>query len=69
MESKCPPISDELIKYLESIYPDHMPSMFRGEWAMGTLYGEVSVVRHLKRVRDEQREDMLGTQLSLPFGD
>lgn len=58
-----PHISDELIDYLEKILPDKLPRNFPGEFMMGKLFGEVSVVRHLKALRDEQRENMLSSQL------
>lgn len=56
---KIPQISDELIAYLEAIYPDKLPASFGGEFSFGVRVGEVSVVRHLKAKRDEQRENML----------
>lgn len=64
MESK-PHIDDALIDYLDKIYPDHLPSNYRGEFELGKLLGEVSVVRHLKMIRDEQRENMLSAPLSI----
>lgn len=68
VSDRYPIVTDELINYLDRIYSDKLPSEYRGEFAMGKLLGEVSVVRHLKMIRDEQRENMLGSQLSL-FGD
>lgn len=64
MRDLTPQITDELIAYLETIYPDKLPSDYRGEFAIGKLLGEVSVVRHLKMLRDEQRENMLSNQLN-----
>lgn len=59
MSNQCPPISDKLIAYLEATYPEYLPNKYEGEFQMGKLFGAAYVVRHLKSIRDEQREDML----------
>jgi hypothetical protein len=51
---KCPPISDELITYLDNAFPDHALDP-RDEQA-STHYGQVTVVRHLKAVKHTQEE-------------
>lgn len=60
---KYPQISDELITYLEQVFRDQLPRDYLGEFDMGTLFGKVEVVRHLKMIRDTQRENMLSNQL------
>lgn len=60
MESdRKPQITDELIAYLDAIYPDKLPAKYGGEFSIGKLLGEVSVVRHLKNLHAEQRENIL----------
>lgn len=53
---ECPPITPALIRYLETNYPDVMPNDFPGEFEYGKRVGAVQVVRHLKRVMQEQEE-------------
>lgn len=50
----CPPISDGLMRYLESVFPDRScnPEKVNPHVA----YGSVKVVRHLKAVQETQEE-------------
>lgn len=57
--TKEPLITDELITYLESRFPDRLPPSRKDEYELGKLVGAVDVVRHLKSVRDKQRENIL----------
>lgn len=57
--TKEPLITDELITYLEHKFQDKLPVERKDEYELGKLVGAVSVVRHLKSVRDRQRENIL----------
>lgn len=61
--TRKPIITDELIAYLDEVFPDRLPEKPLGEFGFGELFGAAKVIRHLKRIRDEQRENMLTTQL------
>lgn len=60
MESKPPYIDDKLLEYLEQIYPDRSPEPDETDREIWIKRGAVGVVRHLRRIHDEQRENMLG---------
>lgn len=56
---KTPQISDELISYLEYMWPDKLPDRYDGEFNIGQRFGAAATVRHLKMLHAEQRENML----------
>ena len=43
-----PTIEEELIKYLEELYPDRAPDLTMEEKLIWFTAGQVAVVRHLK---------------------
>ena len=61
MESKIPYIADELLDYLQRLYPDRCPEPAQAERDIWINRGAVGVVRHLSAIHKEQRENMLGT--------
>lgn len=58
-EQRKPTISDELIRYLDEICPDKAPDIAVDERKLWATVGAVGVVRHLKILHHEQRENML----------
>lgn len=58
---KLPFVDDALVNYLERLYPDQAPDPSEDERKIWINRGAVGVVRHLKALRKEQRENMLGT--------
>lgn len=60
MESKIPYITDELLDYLQRLYPDRAPEADQTDRVIWINRGAVGVVRHLAAVHKEQRENMLG---------
>ena len=61
MESKIPFITDELLDYLQRIYPDRCPEPTQSERDIWISRGAVGVVRHLSAIHKEQRSNMLGS--------
>lgn len=59
MEFKVPFITDELLDYLQRIYPDKAPDPEKSDREIWMIVGAVGVVRHLRRIHEEQRENML----------
>ncbi len=49
---QCPHISDELITYLDKMFPDAAADPSRKDPAVA--YGQATVVRHLKAQRSKQ---------------
>ena len=60
MESKIPYITDELLDYLQRLYPERSPEPDQSERVIWMNRGAVGVVRHLAAIHKEQRENMLG---------
>lgn len=60
VESKIPFITDELLDYLQRLYPDRSPDPTQSERDIWINRGAVGVVRHLTAVHKEQRSNMLG---------
>lgn len=60
VEFKIPYISDELLDYLQRLYPDKSPEPDHSDRVIWMNRGAVGVVRHLAAVHKEQRENMLG---------
>lgn len=58
---KEPYIDDALIEYLDSIYIDRYPEPEVSERQLWINRGKIEVVRHLKRLREIQRNNLLGT--------
>ena len=59
-ELKLPFIEDGLLDYLQRLYPDKAPEVDETERQIWMNRGAVGVVRHLKLVYDQQRENLLG---------
>lgn len=59
-ENKIPFIEDGLLQYLERAFPDRSPDPDETDRKIWMNRGAVDVVRHLKRLHKEQRENMLG---------
>lgn len=60
VESKIPFVTDELLDYLQRLYPDRSPEPAQPEREIWINRGAVGVVRHLAAIHKEQRENMLG---------
>lgn len=60
-----PVITDELIDYLDRIYPDVCPEPSISDRELGMRMGAIQLIRGLKRVREKQRETVLGEQRSV----
>lgn len=60
-EQTTPFIEDGLLDYLQRLYPDRSPDPDETDRKIWMNRGAVDVVRHLKRLHKEQRENMLGT--------
>lgn len=56
---KIPYIAPELIEYLEEICPDKAPSLKTEERSIWFEAGKVDLVRHLRRVSEEQNQTIL----------
>jgi hypothetical protein len=51
-----PPITEDIIKYLEEVYPDKAPDISMEEKLIWFTAGQVAVVRHLKEQYKLQEE-------------
>ena len=51
-----PHIPEEIVKYLEEVYPDRAPDISMEEKLIGFSAGQVEVVRHLKDQFNLQEE-------------
>ena len=51
-----PPITEDIIKYLEEVYPDKAPDISMEEKLIWFSAGQVAVVRHLKDQFNLQEE-------------
>lgn len=61
MEYKLPFIEEGLLDYLQRLYPDTCPEPSQNDREIWMNRGAAGVVRHLKMLCKEQRENMLGT--------
>ena len=59
-ELKLPYVEEGLLDYLQRLYPDKAPEPDETERQIWINRGAAGVVRHLKLVYDQQRENMLG---------
>ena len=59
-ELRLPYIEDGLLDYLQRLYPEKAPEPDETERQIWMNRGAVGVVRHLKLVYQQQRENMLG---------
>lgn len=57
MQIRCPHLSDELIRYLDHVFPDQAVDPQVKDPAVA--YGNAQVVRHLKQVKQNQEEEPL----------
>lgn len=55
MQIQCPPVSEALLRYLEAVFPDQAANPATDDPMKH--FGAVSVVRHLRAVRQSQEED------------
>lgn len=60
VEFKTPYIEDGLLEYLQRVYPDKCPEPNETDREVWMKRGAVGVVRHLTRLHEEQRKDILG---------
>lgn len=61
VESKIPYVERTFLEYLERLYPDKAPEVHETDREIWLNRGAVGVVRHLRRLYQEQTENMLGT--------
>lgn len=54
MASKLPYVDKTLIDYLERMNPDRHPTKFEGEFELGKTAGKVELLRHLRRLFEDQ---------------
>lgn len=54
-EVRCPPIDPALIEYLQHMFPDKVADPRVDDVSM--KYGQVTVVRHLRSVMEDQQEE------------
>lgn len=59
VEFKPPYIEDKLIEYLEKVYPDRSPEPDDTDREIWINRGAVGVVRHLRRIFEEQRQNLM----------
>ena len=52
-------ISDKLIKYLEGKFPDKSPDLKDTEKEIWVKVGQISVVKHLKNLQEDQENNPL----------
>ena len=55
----APPITQELIDYLDDKFPDKCPRITFTDRQIWVAAGSSDVVKHLRRVKDEQEENIL----------
>lgn len=55
MKIACPPLSEELLRYLEAVFPDH--AVDPAQTDPNRALGRAEVVRHLKAVHETQQEE------------
>lgn len=60
---KAPYITNELIEYLDCIYKDKCPDIKLSDRQIWFDAGAVSVVRHLKHLKERQDENILKKDL------
>lgn len=59
-----PFITDELLEYLERLYPDKAPDPSNTDREIWMNVGAAGVVRHIRRIYKEQRENMLSGDIA-----
>lgn len=60
---KPPVITQELINYLSSIYPDTVPKVSDSDRDIWVNVGAVSVVRHLESIKKRQEVNILNKDI------
>ncbi len=55
----APPITQELIDYLSDKFPDQCPRVSFTDRQIWVSVGNADVVKHLRRVKEEQEENIL----------
>lgn len=59
-ELPLPPVSRELIEYLQKVFRDQLPDISVSDRELGALIGEQRVIRHLHSIYLTLSEDPLG---------
>jgi len=59
-QDKLPKVTPELLEYLEIIFPDVCPNKNSSLEDIHYKIGQVSVVRKLRAIFDDQNENILG---------
>jgi|LauGreDrversion4_2_1035121.scaffolds.fasta_scaffold3569339_1 hypothetical protein len=59
---KLPVIEEGLLHYLERLYPDKAPDPNQTDRDIWINVGAVGVVRHLRRVYEEQNENLFNME-------
>lgn len=54
---KYPIITDSLIEYLTTKYPNKLPESYKNEYEIGKLIGQQDVINHLKQVQQWNEEE------------
>lgn len=60
----APPVSEQLLEYLEERFPDSLPDMDEGHSVYVRRVGEQRVIRHLRRMHEHQYQE--GSVLQQP---
>lgn len=60
MTDKVPYVSEDLLQFLERVYPDKVPERSDADRLIWIKCGEVGVVRYLRRLYEDQHEEQLG---------
>ena len=60
---KKPRISEEVIKYLDELFPDKCPNLEDNEKQVWFKSGQASVVKHLKQLLDDQNKNILNNNI------
>lgn len=64
---RFPYVDKQILEYLEKLYPDKAPEPDDTDREIWMNRGAVGVVRHLRRVYNEQTENMLGNTSNVSF--
>ena len=58
----CPPLSRDLMDYLQAVYPNKLPEVMPGPGVVEKLIGQQGVVLHLQAQYDLQNRNSLGNK-------
>jgi len=62
-QDHIPAIPLDLIQYLSKLYPDQVPNINDSERNIWLKVGQVSVIRKLRQLYEEQNENTLDSQV------